>query len=31
MSTTMKATPVIEASMVKNCRNVLGGSVSNLL
>jgi hypothetical protein len=30
MSTTMKATPVIEASMVKNCRIVLGGSVSNL-
>jgi hypothetical protein len=26
----MKATPVIEASMVKNCRIVLGGSVSNL-
>jgi len=30
MITTMKATPVREASMFKNCKSILGGSVSNL-
>jgi hypothetical protein len=30
MITTIKATPVREASMFKNCKSILGGSVSNL-